>query len=148
MGEFHAGAGEACAKLLQENVNKTAGEIVEEYKTKGKRVPGFGHKVYEVDPRTQALAKVAHPLGFHGKYVNLALEIQNELEKSSGKKLPLNIDGMTAALISEMGFDYRLGKSFFAISRIVGLAAHVFEEQTTGKPVRRISSEEVDFVSK
>lgn len=145
MGEFHAGAGEACAKILQENIDKTAAEIVAEYKEKGKRIPGFGHKIYEVDPRTQALIKIAEENNLSGKFVKLALEIEAELEKSSGKKLPLNIDGISAALLSEMGFDYRLGKSFFVISRVVGLAAHVFEEQTTNKSVRRLSEEDIAF---
>lgn len=145
IGESHGGAAEACAKLLQENVERSAGEIVSEYKEKKKRIPGFGHKIYEVDPRTQALLKIAHSLGFHGKFVTLALEIQKELESSSGKKLPLNIDGVTAALMSELGFDYRLGKSLFIISRVVGIAAHVHEEQTTSRPVKRISEEDVDY---
>jgi citryl-CoA lyase len=145
IGEHHGGAAEACAKLLQENIDRPSAEIVHEYKEKKRRIPGFGHKIYEIDPRTQALLKIAHSLGFHGKFVTLALGIQKELENSSGKKLPLNIDGATAALMSELGFDYKLGKSLFIISRVVGIAAHVHEEQTTAKPVKRISEEDVDY---
>lgn len=145
IGEAHGGAGEACAKILQENLNKLANEIVADYKSKGKRIPGFGHKIYQVDPRTQILLQIARDNNFSGKFVKLALEIEKELEKSSGKKLPLNIDGITAALMSELGFDWRLGKSFFIISRVVGIAAHVQEEQTTAKPVRRIEESDVDY---
>lgn len=145
IGESHGGAAEACAKLLQENVDRTASEIVAEYTGKKKRIPGFGHKIYEVDPRTQALLTIAHALGFHGKFVTLALEIQKELESSSGKKLPLNIDGAIATLMSELGFDWRLGKSLFIISRVAGIAAHVQEEQVNNKPVKRISEEDVNY---
>ena len=44
-----------------------------------------------------------------------------------------------------MGFDWKLGKGFFIIGRIAGLVAHVYEEQTREKPVRRISEEDVDY---
>ncbi|HEY4694625.1 MAG TPA: citryl-CoA lyase [Candidatus Nanoarchaeia archaeon] len=144
IGENHGGAAEAAAKMLQENINKSASEVVADYKERSKRVPGFGHKIYEVDPRTQTLIKIAEGTGFNGKYVKLSLEIEKELEKSSGKKLPLNIDGVTAALMSEMGFDYRLGKSLFIIARVAGLAAHVLEEQEA-KTLRRLDESDVDY---
>ncbi len=145
IGDAHGGAGEALAKLLQETPEKNASKIVVEFKEKKKRIPGFGHKIYEVDPRTQSLLKIAQDTGFYGKFVNLCLEIERELEKVSEKKLPLNIDGAIAALMSELGFDWRLGKSLFIISRVVGISAHVQEEQTTGKPVRRVSEKDVDY---
>ena len=145
IGESHGGAAEALAKILQENVDKTASAIVSEFKEKKKRIPGFGHKVYQTDPRTQELLKIALSTGFQGRFVKLCLEIETELEKSSGKKLPLNIDGGIAALMSEMGLDWRLGKSLFIISRVVGIAAHVQEEQSTAKPVRRISEADINY---
>lgn len=145
IGENHGGAAESLAKILQKSSDKSANEIVAEFKNKGKRIPGFGHKIYKVDPRTQTLLKIAQENGFGGKYIKLALEIEKELENSSGKKLPLNIDGAIAALMSELNFDYRLGKSLFIISRIVGIAAHVHEEQTTAKPVRRLSEGDIDY---
>ena len=147
MGEFHAGAIEANAKMLQSAVKKgqSASDIVEKARFKSDRIPGFGHKIYDTDPRTEAILEVAEKNGFKGKHIELALEIEKELEKAVGRKLPLNIDGITAAVISEMGFDPELGNGFFAISRIVGLVAHVHEEKIREKPVRRISEDEVDY---
>jgi len=146
IGENHGGAGEAAAKMLQKKVDKSAAEIVAHFKEKDKRIPGYGHKIYkDEDPRTTTLLKIAQETGFHGKYVKKALEIADELEKSSGKKLPLNIDGAIAAVMSEMGFDWHLGKSLFIISRVSGLAAHVAEEQKYGK-LRRLSEEEIDYL--
>ncbi len=148
IGEAHGGAAEALAKILQENKDKTANTLVAEYKERGKRIPGYGHKIYEVDPRTQALLKTAQETGFWGEFVKKALEIETELTKSyaaKGKKVPMNIDGAIAALMSELGFDYRLGKSLFIISRVAGIAAHVLEEQITAKPVRRISEADVEY---
>lgn len=147
IGDAHGGAIEAAAKIFQESVekNKGAAEIVEKARFKGERLPGFGHKIYETDPRTEVLIKVAQNNGLKGKYVDLALEIEKELEQAVGKKLCLNIDGITAAVMSEMGFDYRLGKGFFIIGRIAGFIAHVHEEITREKPVKRISEEEVEY---
>lgn len=147
MGEFHAGAIEATAKILQSAVKKgqSGADIVEKARFKSERVPGYGHKIYDTDPRTTAILEVAEKNGFKGKHIELAIEIEKELEKAVGRKLPLNIDGITAAVISEMGFEPELGNGFFAISRIVGLVAHVHEEKTREKPVRRINEEEVDY---
>lgn len=147
IGDAHGGAIEQAAKIFQETVEKGKSpvEIVEKARFKGQRIAGFGHKIYDTDPRTVALLDVAEKNGFKGKYIYVALEMEKELEKAVGKKLCLNIDGITAAIISEMGFDWRLGKGFFIIGRIAGLVAHVYEEQTREKPVRRISEEEVEY---
>lgn len=147
MGESHAGAIEASAKIFQGAVKKgqKASDIVEKARFKGERLPGYGHKIYDVDPRTTAILEVAEKNGFKGKHIDIALEIEKELEKAVGRKLPLNIDGITAAVISEMGFDPELGNGFFIISRVAGLVAHAYEEKTREKPVRRIEEEEVSY---
>src|SRR3990167_748206 len=147
IGDSHGGAIEEAAKIFQEIVEKgkSPTEIVEKARFKSERIPGFGHKIYDTDQRTLALIEVAEKNGLKGKYIEIALEIERELEKAVGKKLCLNIDGITAAIISEMGFDWKLGKGFFIIGRIAGLVAHVYEEQTREKPVRRISEDDVDY---
>ena len=147
IGESHGGAIEACAKILQEVVKKgaKASDVVEKARFKSERIPGYGHKIYETDPRTQAILEVAEKQGFKGPHIEVALEIEKELEKAVGKKLCLNIDGITAAVMGELGFDPSLGNGFFIISRIAGLVAHVHEEKTREKPVRRISEDEVEY---
>lgn len=147
IGDAHGGAIEQSARIFQEAIKtgRGAAEIVEKARFKSERIPGFGHKIYDTDPRTEALLKVAQKNGFNGKHVKLALEIEKDLEKAVGKKLCLNIDGITAALISEMGFDWKLGKGFFIIGRITGLVAHAHEEMTREKPVRRIGEKEVEY---
>src|SRR4030067_1337872 len=61
IGDSHGGAIEAAAKSFQELVDKgkSTAEIVEKARFKGERIPGFGHKIYETDPRTVALIAVA-----------------------------------------------------------------------------------------
>ncbi|MEX0616518.1 MAG: citryl-CoA lyase [Candidatus Woykebacteria bacterium] len=147
IGESHGGAIESCAKILQDAVKKSSksSDIVEKARFKSERIPGYGHKIYETDPRTQAILKVAGEQDFKGPHIEIALEIEKELEKAVGKKLCLNIDGITAAVMSELGFAPELGNGFFIISRIAGLVAHVHEEKTREKPVRRLEEDEVSY---
>ena len=104
----------------------------------------MGHGLYTSDPRTQRLLLIAKKLGFYGKYVKFAFQVEEELS-SQGKKLPLNIDGIFAALLCEMGFNPKSGKGFFIIARTPGLVAHVVEEALREKPVRRLTDADVEY---
>ena len=143
IGEFHGGAIEECARLLQ--MGLTADKLVEKVISGGDRIAGFGHKVYTEDPRAKQIFEKAKSLGFFGEHCELAISVEKVLEEKKGKKIPINVDGAIAAVVSDMGFDYRLGKGFFIIGRVVGLVAHIFEEITREKPFRRIPPEEIEY---
>ena len=144
IGEHHGGAIEECARLLQ--MGMSAEKLVEKVLGSGDRIPGFGHKVYkDEDPRATQIFAKAKSLGFFGEHSELAKAVEAELEKRKGKKIVINVDGAIAAVVSDMGFDYRLGKGFFIIGRVVGLIAHIFEEIVREKPFRRISEEEIEY---
>lgn len=144
IGEFHGGAIEECARLLQMGLSSE--KLVEKVLGSGDRIPGFGHKVYkDEDPRASQIFVKAKKLGFYGEYCELATAVEIELEKVKGKKIIINVDGAIAAVVSDMRFDYRLGKGFFIIGRVVGLVAHIFEEYVREKPFRRIANEEIEY---
>lgn len=143
VGEAHGGAIEDCARLLQ--MGLSAEKLIEKVVSSGDRIPGFGHKVYTEDPRAKQIFEKAKSLGFYGEYCGLAKGVEVELEKLKGKKIPINVDGAIAAVVSDMGFDYKLGKGFFIIGRVVGLVAHIFEEWVREKPFRRIPAEEIEY---
>lgn len=143
IGEYHGGAIEECARLLQ--MGLSAEKLVEKVVGSGDRIPGFGHKVYTKDPRAKQILEKAKSLGFYGEHYELAVEVEKVLEGKKSKKIPINVDGAIAAVASDMGFDYRLGKGFFIIGRVVGLVAHIFEEGLREKPFRRISNEEIEY---
>lgn len=143
-GEYHGGAIERAMEIFSENVGKDAKEIVSDFKGRGERISGFGHRLYSEDPRTKRLLELAGELGFDGKFVKLAKAIESELS-SGEKKLPLNIDGIIAALLLEMGFSAKVGKGVFIIARVPGLVAHVVEEALNEKPVRRLEESEVEY---
>ncbi len=154
IGDAHGGAIEKGALLLQEaikqNPGKTATEIakqiVKEKREKKQRILGFGHRVHTQDPRTQKLFTLADKFKITGEHITLSKAIQKELENSLGKKLPINVDGAIAALISDMGFDWRLGKAFFLLGRVAGLTAQVYEEQTQEKPMRKMFDIDYEYI--
>lgn len=155
IGDSHGGAIEECAKLYQQwlmtrdeipDVSALATLIVEDFQQKQKRIPGYGHRVYQRDPRTLKLIELAEREKLRGRAADLALAIQDELEKrSEGKPLPLNVDGVIAALMTDMGFDWRLGKGFFILSRTAGLIIQAHEEQTREKPMRSFGQTKPDY---
>ena len=155
IGDAHGGAIEKGAKFLQDGVKrmneegKTIEEIseilVRECKEQHRRIPGFGHRVHTSDPRTKRLFELADELKITKDHIKLSKAIESELEKSSGRKLPINVDGAIAAIISDMGFDWRLGKGFFLLGRVAGLTAHVYEEQTQEKPMRKMFTIDYEY---
>jgi citrate synthase len=148
IGDWHGGAIEQGARILQQfgeklnddlsNLSVVADELVAWLKETKKRMPGFGHRIHTADPRTPRLFAIAEKHGYHGKHIKLCQALESALAERLGKKLPINVDGAIAAVISDMGFDWRLGKAFFIISRVPGLVAHAYEEMTRERPVRKL----------
>jgi len=151
MGDFHAGAVDAGAQLLLEAEatgkppKEAALAIAMRYKSEGKRLSGYGHKVHDPDPRTARVLEVAEELGFSGRFVELAIAFENATEEVVGRRLHMNIDGAMSAILLELGLDPRLGKAFYVIGRSAGLVAHAFEEQTKEGPYRDIGWENVSY---
>jgi citryl-CoA lyase len=151
IGDWHGGAIEQCARILQEWTQKgedpanLAKDLVKDFSSKKKRIPGFGHRLHQTDPRTVKLFEIAKRLKFSGKNMDLAQAVEKELFETTGKKLPINVDGAIAAVISDMGFDWRLGKGFFIISRVPGLVAHAYEERSLEKPMRRLGDTNYEY---
>ncbi len=155
-GKYHAASIEPCAKMLQEgiarkkedprfDVETLAKKIVQEYRDTKKRVIGYGHAYHKEDPRTKKLLQLAKELDVAKDHVALAEAIETELERQIGKKLILNVDGTIAAIISDIGIDWRLATAFFIISRVPGLAAHYFEQITMERAYKTVPLEEISY---
>lgn len=145
LGDFHGGAIEQCMKLFQELVEGATGDLtalakttVEDFRAQRKRFPGYGHKLYKRDPRTVRMLELAGEYGFGGRFIQYAVAVQDILEASMGRPMPLNVDGAIAAILCDMGFDWRVGKGFFIIARMPGVVAHIVEEWVREKPFRRL----------
>lgn len=144
LGEFHGGAIETSMENFKKYESLGVKILLDDFAKSGQRISGFGHRYYTTDPRTQKLTLLSKDLGFFGKFVKFALKVEEEISKG-GKKLPLNIDGIFAALLLEMGFSPKVGKGFFIIARVPGLVAHVAEEALREKPVRRLEEKDVEY---
>jgi len=146
IGESHGGAIEQAAKIMQEwakregDLKILAGQLVDDLDSKKRRMPGFGHRLHNVDPRTIKLFEIAARHKFSGRHIELCKAIEAALKSKTGKELPINVDGAIAAVISDMGFDWKLGKGFFILSRVPGLLAHAYEELTREKPMRQLGN--------
>ena len=152
LGDYHGGAIEEAAKLFQERLRDYKGEIedlarriVEDYKKEGKRILGYGHPYHTEDPRTVKLIELSKRYGVYGKHLELALAIEKELSRK--RKIPLNVDGAIAAIMSDLGIDYRYGKGFYVIARSAGLVAHAVE-QMGEKPFKAVPLEEIEYHGK
>jgi len=153
-GKYHAGALEQCMKLLQEavrdNLNNSdskdiepsmeiedlAFQLVENYLQNNRRIPGYGHRYHKQDPRAPKLIKVAKKYGFYGAHTQLALAIEKNLYER--KNILLNVDGANGGILSDMGFNWRIGTGIFMIGRLPALISHVHEEKTQETPFRKI----------
>ena len=54
------------------------------------------------------------------------------------KSLPINVDGAIGAILAALGMNPAAFNGIFMIARTPGLIAHVIEEQTRERPMRRI----------
>src|SRR5262245_8238964 len=118
LGDHHGGAIEQCSRLLQESVKSGVGarEIVNDYRGRKQRVPGFGHPLHDRDPRTMTLIAKAREWKVAGSHLALVESISADL------KLSANIDGVISGIISDIGIAWQYGRAFFILPRVVGLA--------------------------
>lgn len=151
LGDYHGGAGEALAKAMQDvlptnpELDSAAEQVITFFRQVGQRVPGYGHRVHQPDPRALQLLEMAERLAISGEYVALTKKIEQRLESQAGRPLPMNVDGALAALISDMNLDWRYARAIFIIARAVGLAAQVIEEQITSKPMHFPTPQPVQY---
>lgn len=143
IGKYHGGAIEDCAFFFRTIAESSsplgeARRIIREKLSQGERIPGYGHPIHTADPRIEALVRKARELGFAGSYMDLAFEVEKIVREETGKPITINVDGVIAALVLELGFDPRIASAFFLISRTLGLVAHVYEETVREKPFRTV----------
>ncbi|WP_227270637.1 citryl-CoA lyase [Roseobacter weihaiensis] len=140
LGDVHGGAGEQ-AVALYTHIAGYEGGLTQALKdwtaVHGRFVPGFGHRFHKpVDPRAPrllALVEAAVQEGCcAGKYAQIARSVEAELARQKGKPVPMNIDGATAVIFAELGFEAPLARGIFCLSRSVGILAHAWEQQQQG----------------
>lgn len=145
IGDQHGGAGMACMEVIAEGValakaeslplEAAAEKLVETYRARGERVSGMGHRQHSTDPRKAVLFGMAESFGLAGDGVKFMLALELAVAKKV-KPLPINIDGVLAAVLYDMGFPPLMGRLIFIIGRTAGLSAEVAEELAREKAMR------------
>jgi len=155
INEFHGGAIEKSMRVMQEavdlmieeklSIEEAARKIVRNYLDRKKKIMGYGHRVHTADPRTKKLFDLAAQYGFSGDYVKMSLAIQQAFKELGGKDLPINVDGAIGAVLREIGIPSELANAFFIMARLPGLLAHITEEKTRYRPMRRIDFTQAEY---
>lgn len=149
LDDVHGGAGEQCLALYQsahrrlgaQSLSDAVGAALDDFvQQHGKIVPGFGHRFHSIDPRSvrlMELVRLAREVGtVSGTYADIGSAIEAELARRTGKTLPMNIDGATAVIYGELGFEPPLARGLFILSRSVGILAHAWEESNQGRRIK------------
>ena len=80
-----------------------------------------------------------------GRHLAIAEAIQAYLSKGKKQTLAMNVDGITAAVLLELGFPAEMGRGIFILSRSVGICAHAFEQSKKGERIKGPSPPELGF---
>ena len=114
--------------------------------TEGRRVMGFGHRVYKVrDPRAEVLSRVAEEMGAahleDRKLFDLARHVESTAlrvldELKPGRGLKTNVEFYTALVLQSIGLKPRTFVAMFACGRVAGWCAHVIEQHAEDHLIR------------
>lgn len=159
LGGVHGGAGQQCMELyalvktwigeglaLDEAVESALLVYREKY---GPIVAGFGHRWHPVDPRTAPLLGLVEEAAaageISGEFVAIGRAIEASLTRRKGKPIPMNIDGSTAIIFAELGFEPEMGRGLFILSRSVGILAHALEQKKQGGRIKGPMPKDIAF---
>jgi len=148
INKYHGGAIYGCMGVVQEGLDKmaasgkgipeTAAEMIDEFRATKRRIPGLGHRIHTDDPRTRKLFALAEELGLAADGVAMLKALAAALKEKTGRNLPINVDGAIAALLVDLEMPHESANGFFIMARVPGLMAHINEEKSRMRPMRRI----------
>jgi citrate synthase len=159
LDDIHGGAGQQCMELYRE-IDAEAGKdgdlvaaattVIERHRAAGEKiVPGFGHRFHPVDPRTAplfALVAKAQAAGVvSGRFAAIGHAVEAAISALKKRHIPMNIDGITAVIFCELGFEPELGRGLFALSRAVGILAHAWEQKQRGRRIMGPMPREIPY---
>jgi citrate synthase len=139
-GSLHGGANQNVMRMLKEvdEADMEPTEWVVKALEEGRRVPGFGHRVYNVkDPRAKILGEKSEALGEAAgdmKWYDMSVAIEEYIGEEKG--LAPNVDFYSASTYYQMGIPVDIYTPIFAMSRVSGWIAHVFEQYDDNRLIR------------
>ena len=136
-GELHGGANYEVMKMLLEigDIEKVD-TWIKEHMQKGERIMGMGHAVYKTyDPRAQVLKELSRKLAKKTgePWFDITEKVEtttiSEMKEKKGRDIYPNVDLYSASLYYMLKIPMDLNTPIFAVSRVVGWAAHIIEEK-------------------
>ncbi|MDG5775655.1 citrate synthase [Haloarculaceae archaeon H-GB2-1] len=153
-GPLHGGANQDVMEMLQtiDQSESDPIEWVENALEEGRRISGFGHRVYNVkDPRAKILGERSKALGEAAgdlKWYEYSTKIEEYLAEDKG--LAPNVDFYSASTYYQMGIPIDLYTPIFAMSRAGGWIAHAIEQYDDNRLIRPrgryVGPEDQEFV--
>ena len=146
-GPLHGGANQDVMEVLMEidESGKDPLEWVEQATDEGRRIPGFGHRVYNVkDPRAKILQERSEELAAEGddKWYEITTTIEQYLSEEKGlaeRGIAPNVDFYSGSVYYQLGIPIDMYTPIFAMSRVGGWVAHVLEYQEDNRLIRPLS---------
>ena len=143
-GSLHGGANQDVMELLYEidDSEKDPVQWVKDAQDAGRRIPGFGHRVYKMkDPRARILEEKLRDLSeFSGdtKWLDYTTAIEEYLTEQGllEKGIAPNVDFYSGSVYDSMGIPVDMYTPIFAMSRTGGWIAHVIEYQADNRLIR------------
>ncbi|WP_394739107.1 citrate synthase [Natronococcus roseus] len=143
-GPLHGGANQDVMEVLMEidESDLDHREWIEQAIDEGRRIPGYGHRVYNVkDPRAKILEERSEELAEQGerKWYDYTTTIEEYLVEEQGlaeKGIAPNVDFYSGSVYYQLGIPIDLYTPIFAMSRTPGWIAHVVEYQEDNRLIR------------
>lgn len=138
---------EAMVQFLEIGAAENVETWFQQSRAQGRRLMGIGHRVYKVrDPRAEPLMRNVETM------VNATgdrqwFDIASKLEAVATqdpyfkeRNLSANVDFYSAPLLYSIGIPVDAFTCMFAMSRIVGWTAHVYEQQSDNRLIRPLGN--------
>jgi citrate synthase len=138
-GPLHGGANEQVMLMLKEIGDMaTCREWIKDALAEKKKIMGFGHRVYKNgDPRAKVLSKLSEKWTAktgQPHWFQMSHALDEVMQKEKGL-LP-NVDFYSATVYYSMGIPIDIYTPIFAVSRVSGWLAHVFEQYAKNRIYR------------
>jgi citrate synthase len=140
-GPLHGGSpGPVLEMLLEIGKPEKAQEWMSAQLAQGKRLMGFGHRVYRtMDPRAAILRDLASKIADKDLF-ELAQEVENTglelLRKKSPDYANTNVEFYSCVVMHSLGLPTDMFTPSFACSRTAGWTAHVIEQAANNRLIR------------
>ncbi|MEW6277638.1 MAG: citrate synthase [Candidatus Eremiobacterota bacterium] len=141
-GPLHGGAPGPVLDMLDACAAHPEGPVgwVQAELAAGRRLMGFGHRIYRVrDPRAVVLKRAVSEL--QSQRIRLAEQTEEAAlaalrRHKPDRPLETNVEFYTALLLEAVGFPREAFTAVFAAGRVAGWCAHVREQRQNGRLIR------------